>query len=53
MVIGKYVFSREILNNKRVFNLAEETIVNAGDRSQTALTGNKGFVLKICNSLWK
>lgn len=29
----------------------EETITNAGDRSQAALTGNKGFVLKMSDSL--
>lgn len=46
-----YVFPREILNNKRVFNPVEETITNAGDRSQAAITGNKGFILKVSNSL--
>lgn len=46
-----YIFPREILNNIRSFNPMEETITNAGDRSQAALTGNKGFVLKMSDSL--
>lgn len=41
-----FAFPREVLNNKRVFNPVEETITNAGDRSQAALTGNKGFIFK-------
>lgn len=28
-----YIFPREILNNRRVFNSVEETTINAGDRS--------------------